>query len=975
MNITEFSQRFGITPNKIFTSEADAAAFPQASGVQVQDPKTANAAYLKKLEAANDGLTSDISSEPLKEVEDFFGKRTLWTGDKDLNAQYSKIINAAHKNLLSAGKQSILFSAEEPEKKSETWDAIHAVLAAKDNDLHNPSSNLKLLQAQARSIVSSAMALKASDIEEPIKTYERVLVAQILGGTDAQRGEAALQLASRLNADDLGSPSVNLNRETGDVTFNSGFFSKLAETLDQIAATKVFEAVNALGTKPMTAEDYRNFKLDPSRINDFKQRQWSKFENGAVKDIKAELNETIASASDDDRDLWTKVRSTVNTVIDGFKAIVIAPLRGGEKARDAAMQNIMTASAGDGIRVLSLELAQENLDGVRAALDSNRDLVTLSLDRNTLVTANNPALESKSTEIGSVLVAQHIINTLNLAEVLRSPDLSKINIPDNEVKEKLDSINSSTPFTVKANGTDGKLQSYQVQLNGEQLTALKNAVQNGNFVSGDVRVNDATPDPYIGLQQNGSSPTGRTIKLSEVFNALKHQMKEDRALLGDRERTNITNFVQVLKETNILAESDLNDENKLLLKDNVTSDALAQKVTTALQNTNLNDLLNRLGIQNLNVVLNSKDDKQKTIRNELGAFIEEKQSHLNDQLAYVKEIDLNTSKNLANTAHQSNISMPHRAAEEVFTSLITSKGQWKMDKLLAMMDDFEPVQRFKQTIEEKYRQLNQQQAVIESSQLLAVLKETQANIAPSGSADGLKINGKENINTLLSDLYQNSTDFYSQLKGLRDEVDALVNKEPSLKTDISKSMDDSRFSDDRNSTIAIQRNKIELFLNLGEFVRLADERRTQLVNKGRIGIEEEQSLKSLNTFLAKFEENNTLKLADREKYVKEVDNLQTGLKSVDDELDVINQSVGRNFTKSKKVKELLSPKSSALTESDRTSLTKVVSLMIARTAMVLGIGNNFEEKIKKRVDESKLNSNLLAGNILSLASDHILQAA
>jgi hypothetical protein len=54
---------------------------------------------------------------------------------------------------------------------------------------------------------------------------------------------------------------------------------------------------------------------------------------------------------------------------------------------------------------------------------------------------------------------------------------------------------------------------------------------------------------------------------------------------------------------------------------------------------------------------------------------------------------------------------------------------------------------------------------------------------------------------------------------------------------------------------------------------------------------------------------------------------------------------------------------------------KAVSSTIARTAMVLGIGGNFEEMTKKRVNESKLNSNPLMSNIMSMVSDHILQAA
>jgi hypothetical protein len=985
--ITDFSQQFGITPNKIFKAEGDVTAFPQASGVKVQDADTANAEYLKKLETAKDSLGSfDSSSKPLKKVQDFFGERTVWTNDKDVNIYYSKIINATHKNLLSAGKESILFkdSAEEPGKKNETWDAIYTILAAKDNDLHNPSSNLKLLQDKARSIVSSAMALKASDIQEPIKTPERVLVAQILGGTDAQKATATVQLANRLNADDLGNPSVNLDRETGEVKFNSGFFSKLAETLDaehggQIAATKVFEAVNAILTKTMTKEDYKNFKLDETQIKDSKERLWSKFENGAVKDIKAELNETLVSANEEDRSLWTKVRNSVNTVIDGLKDIVTAPFRGGEDARNKAMQNIMTASAGDSIHALSLEVAKENLERVKVDLDSNRDLVTLSLGRDTLVTANNPALESKSTEIGSALLANHIMNTLKLAETLKSPDVSKINISDADVKTKLESINSSQDFTVKADDGQGKLQSYQVNLDDGQLRALKNAVKNGTFVSADVRVSDTVANPDIGLKQNGAFVQGKTVPLAAIFNALKDQMKEERALLDDRERTNISNFVQVLKGKNILDESDLNDTNKLQLKDAVTSDALTQKVTTALQNTNLNNLLNDLGIQNLNVVLNSKDAKQKETRDSLGAFIEDKQSHLDDQLAYVKEIDMNASKSLADTANQSNISMPHAAAAEVLISLITAKGEWKTDKLLKMMDGFEPIQQLKQSIQDKYTQLNQQKAVIENSQLLAVLRETQANIAPSGSADGLKIKGQDKIETLLNDVYKSSgspVDFSSSLKGLRDEVTGLVKNEPSLQADILKSMDDSKFSDDKNSPIAKQRNEVELFLNLGEFVRLADERRTQLVNKGNLSIEENKSLTSLNTFLTKFEDNNKLKLADKEKYTEEMSHLQTGLKSVDDQLDEIKQSVGRNFNvSSRSVKDLLSPKSNALTENDRTSLMKAVSSTIARTAMVLGIGGNFEEMTKKRVNESKLNSNPLMSNIMSMVSDHILQAA
>ena len=985
--ITDFSQQFGITPNKIFKAEGDVTAFPQPSGVKVQDAETSNAAYLKILETAKGDLgSSDNPIKPLNTVRDFFGVRTVWTTDKDINIQYSKIINATHKNLLSAGKESILFkdSAEEPGKKEEAWRAIHTVLAAKDNDPHNPSSNIKLLQYKARSIISSAMALKASDIQDPIKTPERVLVAQILGGTDALRAEAALQLAGRLSADDLGNPAVNLNRETGKVTFNSGFFSKLAETLDnehggQMAATKVFEAVNALGTKIMTAKDYKTFKLDPSRVNDFKQRQWSKFENGAVKYIKAELNETIASANEEDRSLWTKIRSTVNTVIDGLKDIVTAPFRGGEDARNKAMQNIMTASAGDSIHALSLEVAKENLERVKVDLDSNRDLVTLSLGRDTLVTANNPALESKSTEIGSALLANHIMNTLKLAETLKSPDASKINISDADVGAKLDSITSSTAFTVKANDDQGKLQSYQVQLNEEQLRALKNAVKNGNFVSGDVRANDTNPNPDIGLKQNGAFLQGKTVPLATIFNALKDQMKEERALLDDTERKNISNFVEVLKDKNILEEGDLKDDNKLLLKDNVTSDALTQKVTTALQNTNLNNLLNDLGIQNLNVVLNSKDVKQKETRDSLGAFIEDKQSHLDDQLAYVKEIDLNASKSLADTANQSNISMPHAAAAEVLISLITAKGEWATDKLLKMMDGFEPIQQLKQSIQDKYTQLNQQKAVIENSQLLAVLRETQANIAPSGSADGLKIKGQDKIETLLNDVYKSSgstADFSSSLKGLRDEVTGLVKNEPSLQADILKSMDDSKFSDDKNSPIAKQRNEIELFLNLGEFIHLADERRTQLVNKGNLSIEENKSLMSLKTFLNKFEDNNKLKLADKEKYTEEMSRLQTGLKSVDDQLDEIKQSVGRNFNvSSRSVKDLLSPKSNALTENDRTSLMKAVSSTIARTAMVLGIGKQFEAMTKERVNESKLNSNPLMSDIISTVSDHLLQAA
>jgi hypothetical protein len=376
------------------------------------------------------------------------------------------------------------------------------------------------------------------------------------------------------------------------------------------------------------------------------------------------------------------------------------------------------------------------------------------------------------------------------------------------------------------------------------------------------------------------------------------------------------------------------------------------------------------------VVLNTKDDKQKTIRDELGTFIENKQSHLDDQLAYVKEIDMNASKSLADTANQSNISMPHAAAADVLMSLLTAKGEWKTDKLLKMMDGFEPIQKLKQSIQDKYTQLNQQKAVIENSQLLAVLRETQSNVAP-GSGDGLKIKGKEKIETLLNDVYASSSaDFSSSLKGLRDDVTALVKNEPSLQTDILKSMDDSKFSDDRNSSIANQRNEIELFLNLGEFVRLVDERRTQLVNKGNLNVEENKSLKSLNTFLNKFEESGKLKLADKEKYTEEMSHLQTGLKSVDDQLDEIKQSVGRNFNvSSKSVKELLSPKSNALTENDRTSLMKAVSSTIARTAMVLGIGTKFEAMTKERVNESKLNSNPLMSDIMSTVSDYLLQAA
>ena len=117
-------------------------------------------------------------------------------------------------------------------------------------------------------------------------------------------------------------------------------------------------------------------------------------------------------------------------------------------------------------------------------------------------------------------------------------------------------------------------------------------------------------------------------------------------------------------------------------------------------------------------------------------------------------------------------------------------------------------------------------------------------------------------------------------------------------------------------------------------------------------------------------------MADKEKYTEEMSHLQTGLKSVDDQLDEIKQSVGRNFNvSSRSVKDLLSPKSNALTENDRTSLMKAVSSTIARTAMVLGIGGNFEARIKEKINESKLNSNPLMGNIMSMVSDHILQAA
>jgi hypothetical protein len=455
-------------------------------------------------------------------------------------------------------------------------------------------------------------------------------------------------------------------------------------------------------------------------------------------------------------------------------------------------------------------------------------------------------------------------------------------------------------------------------------------------------------------------------------------MKEDCASLDDTELKNITNFVKRLKERNILVEGDLRDDNKLLLKDTVIS-ALTGKVTTALQNTNLNTLLNDLGIQNLNVVLNSKDVKQKETRDSLGLFIDDKQSHLDEQLAYVKEIDLNSSKSLADTANQSNISMPHAAAAEVLMSLLTDKGEWKTKTLFEIMDKFEPIRELKQSIQDKYTQLNQQATVLENSQLLAVLKETQANVTPS-SGDGLKIKAKGDIAELLNDVYQSTGALVggsdSGLTKLRNEVKALVTNEPSLQADILKSMDDSKFSDDINSTIAIQRNKIELFLNLGEFIRLADERRTQLVNKASPTIDEKQSLRSLSTFLLKFEDNNKLKLADKEKYTEERSHLQTGLKSVDDQLDEIKQSVGRNLNVSaKSVKQLLEDKSGALTENDRTSLMKAVSSTIARTAMVLGIGGNFEEMTKKRVNESKLNSNPLMSNIMSMVSDHILQAA
>jgi hypothetical protein len=984
--ITDFSQQFGITPNKIFKAEGDVTAFPQASGVKVQDADTANAEYLKKLETAKDSLGSfDSSSKPLKKVKDFFGERTVWTNDKDLNTQYSKIINATHKNLLSAGKESILFkdSAEEPGKKEEAWSAVHLVLAAKDNDPHNPSSNIKLLQDKARSIISNAMALKASDIAEPIKTPERVLVAQILGGTDAQRGEAAVQLANRLNADDLGSPAVNLNRETNEVTFNSGFFSRLAETLDnehggQIAATRVFQAINALATKTMTKEDYKTFKLDEAQIKNYKQRLWFKFESGALKDIKTELNETVSSATDEDRNLWIKIRDRVTTVMDNFKAIVTAPFRGGEDARTNAMKSIMAASAEDSIHALSLEVAKGNLERVKADLDSNRDLVTLSLGRETLITDNSD-LKSESTEIGSALLANHIINTLKLAETLKSPDPTKVNISDADVKTTLDSLDSSNEFTVKANNADGKLQSYQVGLNGEQLTALKNAVKNGIFVLADVKASETNPDPDIGLKQNGEFVEGKTIKLSTVFNALKDQMKEDTALLDDTERKNITSFVQVLKEKNILAEDDLKDENNLLLKDGVTSDALIGKVTIALQNTNFNDLLNNLAIRNLNVVLNAKDANQKKIRDKLGAFIEKQQSHVDDQLASVREIDVNSSKSLADTANQSNISMPHDAAAEVLMSLLTAKGEWKTTKLLEIMDKFEPIRQLKQSIEDKYTQLNQQATVLENSQLLAVLKETQANVTPS-SGDGLKIKAKGDIEALLNDAYRSTGALVggaeSGLTKLRNEVKALVKEDPSLQADILKSMDDSKFSDDKNSTVVNQRNKIELFLNLGEFIHLADERRTQLANKANPTPDEKKSLGYLNNFLNKFKEGNELKLADKEKYTEEMSNLQMGLKSVDDQLDEIKQSVGKNFNvSSRSVKDLLSPKSGGLTESDRMSVMQAVSSTIARTAMVLGIGTRFEAMTKERVNGSKLNSNPLMSDIMNTVSDHILQAA